>query len=309
MTILNGLRDRGVGGARSSRLETRPGIRRAIPLLLLSTTGLAAFSGCTATGRHDHDRDQRGVVYYFDGAGGGSLLTDWGHGVRAGLERAEFDGEFRSVNWQTGLGVADDQSADLDYRRSKARESANQIAEFQRMHPDTPITFIGLAEGSAQAVLTLEATPESVQIRDVIMLGASLAQDYDLTAALRRVHGRMYVFTSSRDPLLEISPPSLGPTRRAFSGAASAGLHGFHLPRGDASRETLRQYSKVENIEWRPEFARRASFGGRTNVITPHFVEAYIAPKVQRLGPNYSYAAQAPDPHPHRDLQRTRNPK
>ena len=71
-------------------------------------------AGCAAPHRHEHSQDQHGHIVYLDGAGAGSVLTNWGHGVRAGLRQAGYAGSFDNHGWQTGLGVVVDQGASVE---------------------------------------------------------------------------------------------------------------------------------------------------------------------------------------------------
>lgn len=225
-----------------------------------------------------------GDVYYLDGAGGGGLISNWGRGVKAGLESAGFNGAFVEPRWETGMGVFADQVASEAYKRQKAGEVATMIRDARSAHPDAPITLIGLSAGTAVAVFTLEALPVDCKVDNVVLLGASIAQTYDLTNALRRVKGRMVVFTSENDAVLNFAVPLAGTADRESATTESAGLDGFVMPTG-ASMETRRLYSKVTNIMWRASFEKDGDWGGHTDTTQPRFVRDHIAPIVMQEGP------------------------
>ncbi len=247
------------------------------------------LTGCASTPKHDHARDRNGIVYYLDGAGGGSVLTNWGRGVESGLEAAGFKGAFQNFMWQTGFGVAADQNASVRYKRSKARKLAMRIVEYVEDHPKAPVDVIALSAGTAVAVFTLEALPKKVRVDNLILLGSSLSQHYDLSRALKRVGHKAYVFTSEKDAVLKFLVPAAGTADRQFCGACAAGLHGFHLPR-NASETTKDLYSKLENIEWQREFARAGHTGGHTGAVNARFVAQYVAPLLTTDGPRFLFA-------------------
>jgi len=241
----------------------------------LSLLWLAA--GCSQTMPDRAERMTRGYVYYLDGAGGGSLLSNWSGGVRDGLLAAGYDGAGEMFAWNTGGGVVADQNASVDYKRSKANELAREIQQYAQEHRGAPLTLIGLSAGTAVAVFTLEALPPTCPVDHVILLGASVSADHDLTRALHRVRNRMHVFTSEKDAVLAFMVPMAGTADRTSS--PSAGLRGFVLPAG-ASSETRAQYAKVAHVAWRPEFAKAGDFGGHTDTVKAPFVRQYIAPLI-----------------------------
>ena len=262
-------------------------------ILLTTLSLITVLAGCAATHPQRTARDPHGRVFFFDGAGGGGVLTNWGGGVKRGLREAGYRGAFENHPWQTGLGALADQTADVDYKRKQAREVAAEIIDFQRAQPDAPVHLVGLSAGTAIAAFALEALPAGRQVDTVVLLGSSLNQHYDLTEALRHVRNRVYVFTSQDDSVLRFGASTFGTADREFCGACSAGLGGFHLPQ-NPSDATRQQYNKIINIEWKPEFARFGNLGGHTGAVNARFVEHYVAPLLDGDGPMFVYAAQSP---------------
>ncbi len=261
-----------------------------IGLQILAAAGL---TGCMAAQVHRHERDRFGGVYYLDGAGGGSVLTNWGSGVQSGLLSAGYPGDFTTFIWNTGFGVAVDQSASVEYKRKQAKNLARRIATYAKDHPGRPVHLTALSAGTAVAVFTLEALPEDRPVDTVVLLGSSISSHYDLTDALRRVRNRLYVFTSDRDAVLGVAVSVAGTADRQFCGACSAGLRGFHLP-VNATDETKRLYAKIDNIAWRPEFAGAGNHGGHTDAVNPMFVRQYVAPLLWQEGPRFVEAGIQP---------------
>ncbi|QDV89853.1 hypothetical protein RAS2_09280 [Phycisphaerae bacterium RAS2] len=245
-----------------------------LPALIL----LGNLIGCSMPLPDRAERMTHGYVYYFDGAGGGGLIGNWAGGVKQGLLDAGYAGAGEIVHWNTGMGVVPDQDATVEYKRGKAADCAREIRQYARENPGAPITLMGLSAGTAVAVFTLEALPPDCQVDNVVLLGASIAANYDLTRALQRVRGRLYVFTSERDAVLAYMVPMAGTADRQ-QGVDSAGLRGFQIPlRG--STDTRAQYAKLVHIRWKPEFASAGNLGGHVDTVKAPFVQQYIAPLI-----------------------------
>jgi pimeloyl-ACP methyl ester carboxylesterase len=224
-------------------------------------------------------RMTRAYIYYLDGAGGAGVIRNWSRGVRKGFLDAGYDGAGEVFPWQTHLGVAADQHADVRYKRSKAAELAAALQKRARAHPGVPVHLIGLSAGTAVLAFTLEALPEDFRVDSAILLGASLSADYDLTEALKRVREKMYVFTSEKDAVLSFLVPMAGTADRERGGAGPAGLRGFQVP-ANASAETRRQYSKLVQRRWTKAYERAGNYGGHTDAVNPRFVREHVAPLI-----------------------------
>lgn len=238
---------------------------------------LSLFCGCSMAQPDRAERMTQGYIFYLDGAGGGGAIGNWSGGLKQGLLNAGYPGAGEIFNWNTGKGVAADQDASVDYKRTKAAECARRIQQYSNQNPGAPVTIVALSAGTAVAVFTLEALPTSCQVEDVILCGASISADYDLTRALQRVRRKMYVFTSEKDAVLAFAVPLAGTADRTSS--TSAGLRGFRMPSRGTS-ESRAQYAKVTHIAWRPEFARYGDFGGHTDALKAPFVQQYMAPLI-----------------------------
>lgn len=244
---------------------------------------LAAVSclslGCSSAAPNRDVRITRGYIYYLDGAGGGSPLSNWSGGVRKGLLDAGYDGAGEMFTWQTGLGVGADQIASADYKRSKARELAPRITDYKTAHPDAPVHLIGLSAGTAIAAYALEALPPQIQVDNVIMLSGSLSSGHDLSHALRRVRNKMYVFTSSRDGVLKFLVPIAGTADRAAGTSRTIGVEGVDIPT-QAPADIRFQYRKVVHVSWNEEFARLGHHGGHTDSVKAPFIREVVSPLV-----------------------------
>ena len=83
-----------------------------------------------------------------------------------------------------------------------AKGLATQIEQRAKAYPGVPLSVLSFSAGAAPAIFALEDLPETVQVDRVVMLGCSMSEDYDLTKALKRVKGKMYLYTSTRCELV-----------------------------------------------------------------------------------------------------------
>jgi len=238
--------------------------------------------GCTST---KPVYNAHGIVFYCDGAGGGGI-TNWGGNVERGLKQGGYQGTFDMFPWETGMGVITDQDSSVAYKRGKARELATQMNKYMTEHPDDPVYLMGLSAGTAVVAYTLEELPESKKVDSVVLLSGSLSADYDLTKALRRVEGDLYVTTSQKDAILTGVVPQTGSADRKFVGDHVVGVDGCRMPAG-AGPEARRLYSKVVQMAWNPSWQRDGEYGGHTDSTNPRFVAHHIAPLLKREGPRH----------------------
>lgn len=254
-------------------------VRYALALLLV-----AGFTGCASKPvahlnyRPDHqERLTHGCTFYFDGAGGGTQKSNYAEGVVEGMLAAGYRGAGELVPWETGKGLVKDQDASVAYKRDKARAGAAKIQRYQKEHPGAPVGLLGFSAGTAEAIFAVEGLPESAPVDDVVLLGASISRDYDLTEALKRVKHKLYIFTSTHDQMLG--------TMMKFSGTADrkrhdpgAGIKGFVLPAG-ASAATRQLYAeKIVTIPYSKEFRKDKDKGHHFDNVKMEFIRDHVAP-------------------------------
>ena len=263
-----------------------PLLRRTCQLLAIPTFGLVILtSGCTTTPKttapkHLPDRQarmQRGYLYYLDGAGGGTMEKNWGIGVRNGLLAAGYPGAGEMFSWETGKGLIADQDASVIYKRTKASALAQKITKQAAAFPNAPIDILGFSAGTAEAIFALEKLPKGVSVENVVLLGTSISEDYDLTQALQRVHGHLYIYTSTRDRMLGVLMPFTGTADRKYHDPG-AGIHGFILPKG-ANNQTKKLYAeKIVTIPWTKELETDGDYGRHFDNIKMEFIRDHVAP-------------------------------
>ncbi len=254
---------------------------RLLRIAVLAGLSLAAFvAGCAQTRNMLPITPQRlahGYVCYLDGAGGGGAMLNWSGGVKDGLVAAGYRGAAEMYNWETGLGDLADQVADVAYKQRQAALVATRLENIVQPYPAAPVSLIGLSAGAAVAVFTLEALPADRSVDNVVLLGASIGANYDLTKALRHVRHKLYVITSEQDVVLSFLVPMTGTADRQADEAA-AGLKGFIIP-PDADEETAQLYrQKVVTIRWTKSFERDHNFGRHLDNVNLEFVRDHVAP-------------------------------
>lgn len=253
-------------------------VRLVLPLLLLFAVP-ACQTKPVWKPQHRPDYKQRltrGCIFYMDGAGGGTDKSNYAAGVVAGMLDAGYTGAGELVTWETGNGLIADQDASVEYKRSKAAQAAASILKYKTKYPDAPVGILGFSAGTAEAVFALEALPESVQVEHVVLLGASISRDYDMTQALKRAK-RLTIITSTHDRMLKILMPLSGTADRKFHDPG-AGIKGFVLPTG-ASSATRRLYAeKIVTIHYSKEFRKDEDKGHHFDNVKEDFIRDQVAP-------------------------------
>lgn len=221
-------------------------------------------------------RMHHGYLYYFDGAGGGTAKKNWAEGVRDGLLAGGYPGAGEMFTWETGEGLIADQDASVKFKRSKAKEAAARITKQARANPGVPVHLLGFSAGTAVAIFALEELPATVQVEDVVLLGTSISNNYDLTRALKRVKGNVYIYTSTRDRMLGFLMPFSGTADRTSD--PGAGLTGFVLPTA-ATAETRRLYAeKIVTIPWTTKLEQDGDYGRHFDNVKMEFVRDHVTP-------------------------------
>lgn len=239
-------------------------LQRHIPLASLIL--MIAF---LSTGCEKRDKERFGKTFYLDGAG------NWGYGaadVPAGLMDAGYRGDVELFIWTTSFNPLVDQ---LNILGAKARALAltDKIKSYARAFPGNPINVIALSAGTGVATWAIEGLPPDVRIDNLVLLGSSLSHDYDMSRVLSRMDGRIYVYYSPLDTVLE-TVRVVG-TIDGKRGVDSVGLVGLRPPRGAEDR--------VVNIGWNRSWMRLGWTGAHTDTTNRLFVSQEISKRIKTL--------------------------
>ncbi len=249
--------------------------------LLTATFGVGIMS-CSPVGIPEQlpnraERIQHGYLYYFDGAGGGTAKKNWADGVKDGLLAGGYDGAGEMFTWETGKGLIADQNASVAFKRARAHEAAAKIISHAKEYPEPPIDILGFSAGTAVAIFALEDLPESIQVNDMVLLGTSISQNYDLTKALKRVKGHVYIYTSTQDRMLGFLMPFSGTADRKFDDPG-AGITGFVLPKGTTAATRKLYSEKIVTIPWTARLEKEGDHGRHFDNVKMEFIRDQVAP-------------------------------
>lgn len=258
-------------------LFTAPGSRIfSIAMMVLAVGCAGKPTGLPEQLPNRAERIHHGYIYYLDGAGGGTAKKNWAEGVKDGMLAAGYPGAGEMFTWQTGEGLMTDQDASVKYKRAKAKEMAERITQHAKEYPGLPLDMLGFSAGTAVAIFALESLPESTKVDNVVLLGTSIGAEYDLTKALKRVKGHVYIYTSTRDRMLSFLMPFSGTADR--TNEAGAGIKGFVMP-VTANSETRKLYTdKLVTIPWTAKLENDGDYGRHFDNVKMEFIRDHVAP-------------------------------
>ena len=232
-------------------------------LALLGALLLAA--GCSDTTASASREDQFGRTYYIDGAG------NWGYGVAEvyeGLREAGYKGKIINWHWSPTFNPALDQTIGRVAARGRGADLGKEITQYLKQYPDNEANIICLSAGTGVGIWACENTDLPARVHNIIMLGASLSCDYDVSKALEHISGKIYVYHSQSDMILQGPVRTLG-TIDGKMGVDAAGLVGLRPPRGDRSR--------IANVPWSSRYEQYGWTGSHTDATSEPFVRHVLA--------------------------------
>lgn len=223
---------------------------------------LWAIGGCLDPG-HSPQAERNGKTFYLDGAG------NWGYGmadVPTGLRQANYQGDVEVFVWTTSAFPLVDQ-LNIGAARIRAAQLASRIDKYEEKYPDRDVNVIALSAGTGVATWAVENLKNGVQINNLILLGSSLSANYDMSKALSHMTGKIYVYYSPNDAVLQ-AVRVVG-TIDGKRGVDSAGQAGLIAPPGMQDR--------IVNIGWSENWRKLNWHGGHTDTTNIVFVRNEIA--------------------------------
>lgn len=143
----------------------------------------------------------------------------------------------------------------------------------QKADPAGAISITAHSAGTAIAAWALEALPNDVTVDNVLFLAPALSDTYDLSAALRHIHGKLYCFSSEGDALLLSTGTRLLGTIDGVQ-ADAGGYRGFVQPKS-ADAE---QYKKLIPMRYRIEWSKYGNWGDHVGTTWSPFVIHVLCP-------------------------------
>lgn len=232
-------------------------MRTGLLAAIAAIWGLASLAGCHTTS----PRDDFGKTYYIDGAG------NWGFGVTTvarALEEAGYQGSVEAYLWTTSFNPAIDQ-VNRPAARLRAAALSDKIKRYLHTYPDNDVNIIALSAGTGVGTWAVEHLPAGMKINNMVLLGSSLSNSYDMKRALEHIKGRIFVYYSPNDPVLSGPVRVLGTIDGSYDD--SAGLVGLKHPAP----------GRIVNIPWRSEYAEYGWVGGHTDSTSEPFIRRYVA--------------------------------
>ena len=239
-------------------------LKFAILASLISSLGACA-EGIDESSRYMiPQRKKMGLVVILPGIEGESSNN---LNIREGLVKAGCMRAIGIYNWGFPvpglLGLWENQT-DTGRDRAEGAKIANRICKYKAKYPNEPIYIIGHSGGGGVAVFAAEALPDDCKINGLILISASLSDDYDLTVALSKCKAGILNFYSPNDQILRGT-------------AVFGNVDGGHSPSAGLSGFT-KQYSKLFQIQVTPDMTRNTGGIQHCAGTKPGFVKKYIAP-------------------------------
>ncbi len=227
---------------------------------LLSVLGVVLLfvaSGC------GDPRQQFGRTWYIDGAG------NWGFGVLdvpQGLADKGYRGAVTNHRWSLTLNPALDQTLRF-VARGSGQMLGSEITNYLKKYPKADANIIALSAGTGVGIWAIESVKPPCKVNNCIMLGSSLSSRYDARKALANMKGKIVVYYTSTDPVLQGPVRALGTIDGTFDD--SAGLVGLRGPGNETGR--------IVNVARSSRHAGLGWTGGHADCTNRRFVAAELS--------------------------------
>ncbi len=233
---------------------------------------LAVLIGGCQTPRPTSPQLDAGLIWMIPGIHGEPwMLAD----ARRGLRDAGVESAIEVYDWKRpGLFGVLSNLIDIERNLEHAAKIAREIDTYYREHPGRPIDVVGYSGGGGLAILTVEALPQDVRLRHVILVQAAISPDYDLSQTLRQIDGTIINFHSEMDwVILGLGTQAFGTMDRLY--VPSAGKSGFNLMAA-VPDEAL--HGRVRQVQWTPKMMLAGHYGGHVGMLTYGWNRKYLAP-------------------------------
>ncbi|MCD4824285.1 MAG: DUF726 domain-containing protein [Phycisphaerae bacterium] len=249
-----------------------------LPCFLGLLTLVVSIGGCSkydiGTKYTTPQRVDKGIVVILPGIEGESGAN---RDIRKGLSDAEIPYALLIYRWGALVpgpaGMLINQT-NVSRNRKVGQELAEQIAQYQRNHPNRPVFLVGHSAGGGIAVFTLEALGKingAKPIEGAFLLSASISASYPLDGALRMVRRGIVNTYNPTDKLLKDGTGMFGNVDGGRGD--SAGRTGF-------KRSYARVYErKITSEQVRREFgqASTAHFAATKAKLIEKYAPAMVA--------------------------------
>ena len=240
-------------------------MKRCFPLVVT----VSLICGFRALAASPSTQPSRPFLLHLPGIAGKCWLDS---ALLSGLRQGGLAADTEIFDW-----TCKDPGLDSLLARARNQDQAAKIAEhlttYIRSHLATKIYLTSHSGGGGVAVWALEKLPRDVQIDTLFLIAPALSPTYDLSAALRHVRGRCYVFSSEGDAAV------LGVGTRLFGTidgekSDAAGRVGFTRPvTADPA-----QYAKIVPKPDQSAWMQFNNIGDHIGPMMTPFAKSVIAP-------------------------------
>jgi len=239
---------------------------------------LTLTAGCWQPPKMQRAELERGYILMLEGID----FNVWQMGdIYRGLRDAGVDYAIDVVDWgyRSRPFAAYGNLTDLKNNRRLAGEFAQRVAGYQQEYPGRPVCIIGYSGGGGLAILTAEALPEGVMLDRILLLGAAISPDYDLSKALSRCRRGIVNFYSSADSVvLGVGTRLYGTIDRARMPAA--GHVGFRASSEPAASQPDTSSGLIQ-VPWTPEMRKLGHDGGHFGWMARRWTAEIVAPYIR----------------------------
>ncbi len=171
--------------------------------------------------------------------------------------------------WSHGFGQIVADICDRKHMYDKGELLAKTVLE----HTSTgrKVSVVAKSGGTGVALKALELLPTNT-VETVILLSPAVSPQFDLSMALKAVHGKMYSFNSKYDLFWLALCTSIVCTADGVKTVA-AGCAGFANPE---------KYEKLVEITWNKLMIRSLHFGTHTGTSMYPFLSSYVLPLLNK---------------------------
>lgn len=244
--------------------------------LVMASTAIGCSGDLLNANYTKPDMMDRGIIYILPGIQG----VDYHYtNIRRGLQGSGINCAIKIHPWGCqipGIGMAVNETDTTD-DRGWGKKIAAEIADYQRQYPGRPVYLIGQSGGCAVSVFTAEslAADGAPRIAGIVLLDASLGDDYDLGTAIGQCDKGIVNFYNLKDvALLKVGTEIFG--NLDGSHEKSAGLAGFTQNRAGLYQVQVTK-DMVSGFE-SPHFADTSA------AFTTHYISPWIVARQWPVG-------------------------
>jgi pimeloyl-ACP methyl ester carboxylesterase len=162
--------------------------------------------------------------------------------------------------------------------RSKARQIAEKIVQYQQQHPGKPVNMVGFSGGGSMICYVLEELPPGHRIDSAVLLAPAISPGYPVRDLLSRTRQGIWNFYSPLDFSLSVVGTTLVGTMDGED-TASAGAIGFAEDEADAEmRSGHSMMPQLHQVPFRPSMIMDGNLGGHFGPTFTRFVQVHVAP-------------------------------